>query len=55
MAIPVQLFSLRGQTVVLYFYPRADTLINSVEGPLRRAGAPALNARSSSAADSQCA
>jgi thioredoxin-dependent peroxiredoxin len=27
---PVKLSDLRGQTVVLYFYPRADTGINSV-------------------------
>jgi thioredoxin-dependent peroxiredoxin len=28
----VKLFDLRGETVVLYFYPRADTGINSI-GP----------------------
>jgi thioredoxin-dependent peroxiredoxin len=27
---PVKLSDLKGQTVVLYFYPRADTAINSV-------------------------
>jgi peroxiredoxin Q/BCP len=27
---PVKLSDLKGQTVVLYFYPRADTTINSV-------------------------
>jgi peroxiredoxin len=27
------LSALNGETVVLYFYPRADTPINSVEGP----------------------
>jgi thioredoxin-dependent peroxiredoxin len=27
---PVKLSDLKGQTVVLYFYPRADTVINSV-------------------------
>ncbi|HWP32472.1 MAG TPA: redoxin domain-containing protein [Solirubrobacterales bacterium] len=26
----VTLADLRGQTVVLYFYPRADTMINSI-------------------------
>ncbi|MGC1851036.1 MAG: redoxin domain-containing protein [Solirubrobacterales bacterium] len=30
---PVKLSGLKGQTVVLYFYPRADTLINSI-GPI---------------------
>lgn len=29
----VKLSDLRGQTVVLYFYPRADTPINSVDLP----------------------
>jgi peroxiredoxin Q/BCP len=29
----VSLADLRGQTVVLYFYPRADTGINSVACP----------------------
>jgi len=28
---PVKLSDLKGQTVVLYFYPRADTVINSVD------------------------
>jgi len=27
---PVGLSELKGQTVVLYFYPRADTMINSI-------------------------
>jgi peroxiredoxin Q/BCP len=27
---PVKLSDLRGQTVILFFYPRADTGINSV-------------------------
>jgi thioredoxin-dependent peroxiredoxin len=27
---PLKLSDLRGQTVVLYFYPRADTRINSI-------------------------
>lgn len=27
---PVKLSDLRGQTVVLYFYPRADTPINTL-------------------------
>lgn len=26
----VKLSDLRGETVVLYFYPRADTVINSI-------------------------
>jgi peroxiredoxin Q/BCP len=26
----VKLSDLRGETVVLYFYPRADTMINSI-------------------------
>ena len=27
---PVKLSDLKGQTLVLYFYPRADTRVNSV-------------------------
>lgn len=27
---PLTLSELRGQTVVLYFYPKADTVINSI-------------------------
>jgi peroxiredoxin Q/BCP len=27
---PVKLSDLKGQTVVLFFYPRADTAINSI-------------------------
>jgi peroxiredoxin Q/BCP len=27
---PVKLSDLKGQTVVLFFYPRADTLVNSI-------------------------
>ncbi len=30
---PVKLSDLKGQTVVLYFYPRADTAINSTDLP----------------------
>lgn len=30
---PVKLSDLKGQTVVLYFYPRADTVINSIGLP----------------------
>ena len=29
---PVKLADLKGQMVVLYFYPRAETMINSVAG-----------------------
>lgn len=32
---PVKLSDLKGQTVVLYFYPRADTVINSITAALR--------------------
>ncbi len=28
---PVTLSKLKGETVVLYFYPRADTPINSID------------------------
>jgi thioredoxin-dependent peroxiredoxin len=27
----VKLSDLKGETVVLYFYPRADTMINSID------------------------
>jgi thioredoxin-dependent peroxiredoxin len=27
---PVKLSDLKGQTLVLFFYPRADTVINSI-------------------------
>lgn len=29
----VKLSDLKGETVVLYFYPRADTVINSISLP----------------------